>query len=86
LHHEVQYLSFTYAMARRSAAARLDGLRSELRLVASFALWPALGLSSWALCRLSDSDLVPPFLVGGLLCHYWLDGRIWTARARRLAA
>jgi len=86
LHHEVQYLSFTYAMARRSAAARLDGLRGELRLLGSFALWPALGLSSWALCRLSDSDWVPPFLVGGLLCHYWLDGRIWTARARRLAA
>jgi len=80
LHHEVQYLSFTYAMARRSSSA------GELRLLASFALWPLLGLSSWALCRLSDSDWVPPFLVGGLLCHYWLDGRIWTARARRLAA
>jgi hypothetical protein len=79
LHHEVQYLWFTYAMARRSSSA------GELRLLASFALWPALGLSSWALCRLSDSDWVPPFLVGGLLCHYWLDGRIWTARARRLA-
>ena len=79
LHHEVQYLSFTYAMARRSNSA------GELRLLASFAVWPLLGLSSWALCRLSDSDLVPPFLVGGLLCHYWLDGRIWTARARRLA-
>src|SRR5262249_58254748 len=86
LHHEVQYLSFTYAMVRRSTAARLGELRAELRLLASFALWPVLGLTSWALCRLSASDWVPPFLVSGLLCHYWLDGRIWTSPARRLAA
>ena len=86
VHHEVQYLCFTYAMARRSTAARLGELHGELRLLASFALWPLLGLTSWALCRLSESDWVPPFLVSGLLWHYWLDGRIWTARARRLAA
>jgi hypothetical protein len=86
VHHEVQYLYFTYAMARRSAGARLGDLRAELRLLASFALWPLLGLTSWALCQRSESDWVPPFLVAGLLCHYWLDGRIWTARARRLAA
>lgn len=85
LHHEVQYLFFTYAMVRRSAA-RVGELRGELRLLASFALWPVLGLTSWALCQLSESDWVPPFLVSGLLCHYWLDGRIWTTRARRLAS
>jgi len=84
LHHEVQYLFFTYAMARRSAA-RVGELRGELRLLASFALWPMLGLTSWALCQLSVSDWVPPFLVSGLLCHYWLDGRIWRPRACRLA-
>jgi hypothetical protein len=86
VHHEVQYLSFTYAMARRSTAARPGGFREELRLLASFALWPLLGLTSWGLCQLAESDWVPPFLVGGLLCHYWLDGRIWTSRARRVAA
>jgi hypothetical protein len=86
LHHEVQYLFFTYAMARRSAVARLTGLRGEVRLLASFALWPLLGLTSWALCQLSESEWIAPFLVSGLLCHYWLDGRIWTTRARRLAA
>jgi hypothetical protein len=85
LHHEVQYLYFVYAMARRSTAARLGRLGGELRLLASFATWPLLGLASWMLCRLSDSEWVPPFLVGGLLCHYWLDGRIWTSRARALA-
>jgi hypothetical protein len=86
LHHEVQYLSFTYAMARRSTAARLGELGGELRLLASFALWPVLGLTSWALCQRSEADWVAPFLVSGLLCHYWLDGRIWTSGARRLAA
>jgi len=86
VHHEIQYLSFTWASARRSARATLHGLGAELRLLASFSLWPALGLTSWALCRLSDSEWMPPFLVSGLLWHYWLDGRIWTARARRLAA
>jgi hypothetical protein len=35
---------------------------------------------------LSGAALLTPFLTAGLLSHYWLDGRIWTARARRLAA
>jgi hypothetical protein len=65
VHHEVQYLFFTYAMVRRSVAARVGGLRGELRPARLFALWPMLGLTSWALCRLSQSDWVPPFLVGG---------------------
>ena len=86
VYHEVQYLYFTYALARRSSDAGLGRLGGELRLLASFLLWPVLGFTSWALCQLSDSDWLPPFLVGGLLCHYWLDGRIWTPRARRLAA
>jgi hypothetical protein len=85
LHHEVQYLYFTYAMARRSAGARLRDLGAELRLLASFAVWPTVGLASWAVCKISELPWLTPFLVGGLLCHYWLDGRIWTARARRLA-
>jgi hypothetical protein len=85
LQHEVQYLYFTYAMARRSAGARLRSLGAELRLLASFAIWPTLGLAGWAACKLSELPWLTPFLVGGLLCHYWLDSRIWTARARRLA-
>jgi hypothetical protein len=85
LHHEIQYLYFTYAMARRSIAARLADRRAELRLLASCAVWPVIGLASWAVCKLSDLPWLVPFLTGGLLCHYWLDSRIWTARARRLA-
>ena len=86
VYHEIQYLYFTYATARRSTLVRPRTLRGEARLLASFACWPLLGLTSWVLCQRSESDWIPPFLVAGLLCHYWLDGRIWTARARRLAA
>lgn len=82
LHHEIQYLYFTYAVARKPD--QKGG--SELRFLASFAVWPLIGLASWAVCKFSDLEFLVPFLVGGLLCHYWLDGRIWTARARRFAS
>jgi hypothetical protein len=85
VHHEVQYLYFTYAMARRSSGVRLADAFGEWRLLGSFAMWPLIGLGSWALCRQFDSEWLPPFLIGGLLCHYWLDGRIWTKRARQAA-
>jgi hypothetical protein len=80
VHHEVQYLYFTYAVARRG-----DHGARELRRLARFAMWPAIGLASWAACTLSGASALLPFLTGGLFVHYWLDGRIWTARARRLA-
>jgi len=91
VHHEVQYLYFTYAMARRGhlrppGYGGQTNIMGELRLLASFTLWPLVGLGSWALCRQFESPWLPPFLLGGLLCHYWLDGRIWTSRARRAAA
>ena len=86
LHHEVQYLCFTYAMVRRSAGARTADRGAGLRLLASFTVWPVIGLATWAACKFSDLPWLAPFLVGGLLCHYWLDSRIWTARARRLAS
>ena len=83
VHHEIQYLYFTYAMARRAGGRRIGDFAAELRLLASFALWPLLGLGTWALCQRFESEWLGPFLVSGLLCHYWLDGRIWTSRVRR---
>jgi len=83
LHHEIQYLYFTYAVAR--SAAPPAGRSNDPRFLASFAVWPVIGLATWAACKFSDLTVLAPFLVGGLLCHYWLDSRIWTARARRLA-
>jgi hypothetical protein len=86
VHHEVQYLYFTYAVARRADARHGRGIGGELRRLGRFAVWPAIGLASWAVCRFSGAEVLLPFLTAGLLSHYWLDGRIWTARARRLAA
>jgi hypothetical protein len=86
VHHEVQYLYFTYALARRGRADGPPGLGRELRRLGSFAVWPIIGLATWAVCILSGLEWLSPFLAGGLLCHYWLDARIWTARARRLTA
>jgi hypothetical protein len=86
VHHEVQYLYFTYAMARRSSNQHTArGAVGEVRLFATFLVWPAVGLATWAACQGVDTPWVSAFLIGGLLCHYWLDGRIWTRRARRLA-
>jgi hypothetical protein len=85
LHHEIQYLAFTYATARAGAQPLL-GVRAKLTLLASFAMWPMLNLAMWTLCRGWDPPAsVEPFLTAGLLAHYWWDGRIWTGRARRLA-
>jgi hypothetical protein len=85
VHHEAQYLYFTYAVARRAEASGGHGAIPELRRLARFAVWPAIGLASWAACTFSGVGALGPFLTAGLLGHYWLDGRIWTARARRLA-
>jgi hypothetical protein len=84
VHHEVQYLYFTYAVARHGEVSHGRGVTGELRRLARFAMWPAIGLASWAACTYSGSEALVPFLTAGLLAHYWLDGRIWTARARRL--
>ena len=86
LHHEVQYLYFTYAVARRAEGFSGHGMVPEARRLARFARWPAIGLTSWALCWWSGLEALDAFLTAGLLGHYWLDGRIWTARARRLGA
>lgn len=85
IHHEVQYLYFTYALARRVDASGAQGVSREVRRLARFSLWPAIGLTSWAMCTVSGFGVLEPLLTAGLLGHYWLDGRVWTARARRLA-
>ena len=86
IHHEVQYLYFTYALARRAEGGDTTGVVAEVRRLARFAVWPAIGLASWVACTVSGLGVLEPFLTAGLLGHYWLDGRIWTARARRMAA
>jgi hypothetical protein len=98
VHHEVQYLYFAYAVARRSAAfdgnesdiqsARRPlasrnasrGTGTEIKFAASFMLLPVIGFVAAVLGAWLELEWLIPLGVGGLLCHYWLDGRIWKCR------
>ncbi|MGH7809252.1 MAG: hypothetical protein ACREP5_03140, partial [Candidatus Binatia bacterium] len=103
VHHEVQYLYFAYAMARRprsfqavkdndiggvltspeSPASNQSGhqRRTEVEHAASFAVWPVIGFLGAVFGSRSQLDWLAPLGMGGLFCHYWLDGRIWTRRS-----
>jgi len=106
VHHEVQYLYFTYAMARHSAgfhAARKAGidaamkdlhaktlnqdghaLRIEAGHLISFLVWPVIGFAGAMVGGWSQLEWLAPLGMGGLFCHYWLDGRIWTRHSTAL--
>jgi hypothetical protein len=87
VHHEVQYLYFTYAVARwpfgggKKQQVPSGRFRSEIRFAAVYALWPVLGLAGALSSHWFQLEWLAPLGVGGLFCHYWLDGRIWTRRA-----
>ena len=87
VHHEVQYLYFTYAIARWPMAGhqqenpKIGKRQSEIRFAASFALWPLIGLFGVIVAGWCQLEWLAPLGVGGLFCHYWLDGRIWTRKA-----
>ena len=96
VHHEVQYLYFTYAMARRAApgngvavsigladVSHNAGLapRSELKTAAAYLLWPVIGFVAAVVGGWLELKWLAPLGVGGLFCHYWLDGRIWIRRS-----
>jgi hypothetical protein len=103
VHHEVQYLYFTYAMARcpgNSLAVKKTDMdvatknlysnassntsaapRSEVKFVASFLLWPVIGFVGATVGSWLELKSLAPLGVGGLFCHYWLDGRIWTRKS-----
>jgi hypothetical protein len=103
VHHEIQYLYFTYAMARRPAPFHdvsetgtdlvMKNVRSktsydvvqvplpELKFAASFLIWPIVGLVGAIVGGWLQLGWLAPMGLGGLFCHYWLDGRIWTRRS-----
>jgi hypothetical protein len=103
VYHEVQYLYFTYALARRTASfqplSRTDiepalhrsdsqlsikagrKIRTEIEHAATFALWPVIGFGGAIVGGWSELQWLAPLGMGGLFCHYWLDGRIWTRRS-----
>ncbi|HEX7230008.1 MAG TPA: hypothetical protein VF452_06405 [Candidatus Binatia bacterium] len=96
VYHEVQYLTFTYAMARRGTSSEFlsahsaihhvesgdlcraeSGIRAEASFFASFLFWPVVGFVGAVSGSWLSIPALAPFGVGGLFCHYWLDGRIW---------
>jgi hypothetical protein len=76
VHHEVQYLYFAYVMARR----RVSFLAGS-KAAASFAVFPVIGFVGAVVGGWLQLEWLAPLGVGGLFCHYWLDGRIWTRRS-----
>jgi hypothetical protein len=104
VHHELQYLYFTYAMARRqvgfAAANKAENarttsasspvasganrrLQAELRFAACFLVFPLLGFIGAVGGGSLELEWLGTLGIGGLFCHYWLDGRIWARRALR---
>ena len=103
VYHEVQYLYFTYAMARRPATynqvietgtgllrgnfgfkASYNRDRQPLldvKSAAAFLVWPVIGFVGAMAGNWLQLNWLAPLGVGGLFCHYWLDGRIWVRRA-----
>jgi hypothetical protein len=94
VHHEAQYLYFVYAMSRRSAtyratpaccatavADRGNEFRAEVRHAGAFIAWPVIGFAGAATGGWLALEWLAPLGMGGLFCHYWLDGRIWTRRS-----
>ena len=98
VHHEVQYLYFTYAMSRPAAFLDMSQkgvapamnscgtetrrrFQTELRHATTFAVWPVVGFAGACAGGWFDLAWLAPLGTGGLFCHYWLDGRIWTRRS-----
>lgn len=60
---------------------REDHFRFELNHVASFLVWPMIGFGGAVAGDWLALEWLAPVGAGGLFCHYWLDGRIWTRRS-----
>jgi hypothetical protein len=56
-------------------------LRTEVEHAASFAVWPVIGFVGALVGGWLELQWLGPLGMGGLFCHYWLDGRIWTRRS-----
>jgi len=88
VHHEVQYLYFTYSIARRRAAGETSRtgvaapenrpLWTEMKFAAAFLVWPAISFFAYLVGGRLAVEWLTPLGIGGLFCHYWLDGRIWS--------
>jgi hypothetical protein len=61
--------------------AREEDVRFELTHGASFLLWPVIGFGGAVVGGWLALEWLAPLGLGGLFCHYWLDGRIWTRKS-----
>jgi hypothetical protein len=61
-------------------SAREEDVRFELKHAASFLAWPVISFGGAVVGGWFALEWLAPLGMGGLLCHYWLDGRIWTRR------
>jgi len=64
-----------------SSSAKEDDVRLELKHAANFLVWPVIGFGGAVVGGWSAFEWLAPLGIGGLFCHYWLDGRIWTRRS-----
>jgi hypothetical protein len=54
---------------------------SEIKHAALFLVWPVIGFGGAVVGGWLALAWLAPLGTGGLFCHYWLDGRIWTRRS-----
>jgi hypothetical protein len=64
-------------------SAREEDVRFELKHAASFLVWPVIGFGGAVVGGWFVLEWLAPLGLGGLFCHYWLDGRIWTRKSLR---
>jgi len=64
-----------------TALSREDDVRFELKHTASFLVWPVIGFGGAVVGGWLELEWLVPLGLGGLFCHYWLDGRIWTRKS-----
>jgi hypothetical protein len=57
------------------------GFSSEIEHATIFLAWPVLGFGGALAGNWLSLEWLAPLGAGGLFCHYWLDGRIWTRRS-----
>ena len=81
IHHEVQYMYFAYATARRRNKTPGTKAWHESKFFLIFLIWPIIGFTLALMQKKADLDWLWPLWVAVLICHYWLDSRIWTRRA-----
>jgi hypothetical protein len=55
--------------------------QTELSHATTFAVWPVIGFAGVVAAGWAELEWLAPLGMGGLFCHYWLDGRIWTRRS-----